>query len=103
MGVPWARITPADPGVLGRPDGAPYDRILVSAMARDLPTDLVEQLGDAGLLVVPVDGQMLLVAKVGATTETDAPGSRVSATNWRFNASGHRRRLAPASLVSTSR
>ena len=31
---PWASIRPAEPGVLGDADGAPYDRILVSADGR---------------------------------------------------------------------
>ena len=36
---PWARIVPATPGTYGDPDGAPYDRILVSAEARELPAE----------------------------------------------------------------
>ena len=43
-GQPWASIRPAEPGVLGLPAGAPYDRVLVSAEARDLPAALVDQL-----------------------------------------------------------
>jgi protein-L-isoaspartate(D-aspartate) O-methyltransferase len=63
---PWATIRLATPGLLGDPDGAPYDRILVSAMARSLPTALVDQLADDGVLVVPVDGTMLRVTNPGA-------------------------------------
>ena len=37
--VPWASLEPSIPGVLGLPDHAPYDRILVSAEADDLPGD----------------------------------------------------------------
>ena len=37
VGPPWTRIVPAEPGVLGLPDHAPYDRILVSADAHRLP------------------------------------------------------------------
>lgn len=73
-GRPWARIEPADPDVLGRPAGAPYDRVLVSAMARDLPAELVAQLGDGGRLVVPVAGRMLLVVKAGTATEVTTHG-----------------------------
>jgi protein-L-isoaspartate(D-aspartate) O-methyltransferase len=62
-GFPWARITEAEPGVLGRPDRAPYDRILVSAMARVLPGELVAQLAEHGRMVVPVGGRMLLVSR----------------------------------------
>lgn len=58
---PWARIEPATPGTYGDPAGAPYHRILVSAEARELPATLVGQLSPSGRLVVPVDGEMLLV------------------------------------------
>ena len=64
-GRDWASIRHADPGVLGDPDGAPWDRILVSAMARSLPTDLVDQLGEDGVLVVPAAGTMLRVRMPG--------------------------------------
>jgi protein-L-isoaspartate(D-aspartate) O-methyltransferase len=60
-GLPWARIVPAEPGVLGRPDLAPYDRILVSADAPRLPDELLGQLGAGGRMVLPVNGTMLLV------------------------------------------
>ena len=58
---PWARIEHADREVLGRPEEAPYDRILVSADARDLPQELVDQLDLGGRLVVPVRGRMTRV------------------------------------------
>lgn len=63
---PWARIRLATAGVLGDPDGAPYDRILVSAAPDELPTELVDQLADDGVLVIPVAGTMLRVAHPGA-------------------------------------
>ncbi len=62
---PWASIRQAEPGVLGDPGGAPYDRILVSAQPDDLPTELVDQLGDPGVLVIPVAGTMLRVTNPG--------------------------------------
>lgn len=62
-GQPWARLVPAEPGVLGRPEEAPFDRILVSAEADELPVELVAQLGAGGRMVVPVGGQMLLVVR----------------------------------------
>jgi len=58
---PWARIEPATAGRYGDPAGAPYDRILVSAEARRLPSSLVDQLAPAGRMVIPVAGEMLLV------------------------------------------
>lgn len=61
--LPWASIHAAVPGVLGIPGAAPYHRILVSAMARTLPDELVDQLHTGGVMVVPVDGTMLRVAR----------------------------------------
>ncbi|WP_199849434.1 protein-L-isoaspartate O-methyltransferase [Blastococcus sp. Marseille-P5729] len=58
-----ARIEEAHDGVFGWPQAAPYDRILVSAMAEELPADLIDQLADGGLVVVPIDGVMTLVRK----------------------------------------
>ncbi len=63
---PWARIEPAVPGQLGHPAEAPYDRILVSAEPRELPAELVDQLADDGVLVIPVAGTMLRVTNPGA-------------------------------------
>ncbi|MCW2766775.1 MAG: methyltransferase protein [Nocardioides sp.] len=60
-GQPWASIHAAAPGVLGCPDRAPYDRILVSAEPRELPAPLLDQLAPAGRMVIPVAGTMLLV------------------------------------------
>lgn len=64
-GQPWARIEAATPGVLGDPERAPYDRILVSAEAQSLPEELVGQLAADGVMVAPVDGVMLRVANPG--------------------------------------
>ncbi|PTM85629.1 protein-L-isoaspartate O-methyltransferase family protein [Dietzia psychralcaliphila] len=50
---PWVRVHRARPGVLGLPEFAPFDRILVSAMADALPSELVDQLGADGLMVAP--------------------------------------------------
>jgi len=64
-GQPWASIRAASPGVLGLPDEAPWDRILVSAEPRSLPDDLVDQLADDGVMVIPVAGTMLRVTNPG--------------------------------------
>lgn len=65
-GQPWATITRAIPGVLGLPDHAPYDRVLVSAEGDDLPSALVEQVAGDGVMVIPVAGTMLRVTNPGA-------------------------------------
>jgi protein-L-isoaspartate(D-aspartate) O-methyltransferase len=63
--MPWATLEPAILGVLGDPERAPYDRILVSADAAGLPQDLVEQLVEGGRMVVPVYGVMTVVVRRG--------------------------------------
>jgi len=62
---PWASITQATAGVLGLPDQAPYDRILVSAEPPELPAELVDQLTEDGIMVIPVAGTMLRVTNPG--------------------------------------
>jgi protein-L-isoaspartate(D-aspartate) O-methyltransferase len=46
-------------GWAGWPDGAPYDRVVVTAAPDVLPTALIGQLIDGGLLVVPVGSQAM--------------------------------------------
>ena len=60
VGLPWASVRLAGP-VLGAPEAAPFDRILVSAQGDDVPGPLVDQLAQNGLMVVPVDGLLLRV------------------------------------------
>ena len=62
--MPWVRIHTAQEG-LGWPADAPYDRILVSASARQVPAELLNQLAPAGRMVIPVQGVMLVVTPDG--------------------------------------
>jgi len=55
LGYANVRVEEGD-GSLGWPVGAPYDAILVSAAAPAIPPPLIEQLAEAGRLVVPVGG-----------------------------------------------
>jgi protein-L-isoaspartate(D-aspartate) O-methyltransferase len=41
-------------GSLGHPEGAPYDRVLVTAAAPEIPPSLYEQLAIGGRLVIPI-------------------------------------------------
>lgn len=69
---PNAQIREAGPGVLGAPQEGPFDRILVSAEADQMPQSLVEQLADGAVMVIPVASTMLRVTRDGdevATTE----------------------------------
>jgi len=44
-------------GSLGLPEHAPYQAIIVTAAAPDVPHSLLDQLDDGGRLVIPVGGQ----------------------------------------------
>ena len=55
------RVEQALPDVLGWPARAPYDRILVSAEAHEVPEALVDQLADDGRMVAPVAGYLCVV------------------------------------------
>ncbi len=41
-------------GSLGYPENAPYDRILVTAAAPEIPDTLIEQLKIGGIIVIPI-------------------------------------------------
>lgn len=61
MDLPWARIEPARPDVLGAPDAGPFDTILISADAGEVPTQLEEQLAVGGRMVMPACGVMWVI------------------------------------------
>ncbi|HWO07784.1 MAG TPA: protein-L-isoaspartate O-methyltransferase [Candidatus Paceibacterota bacterium] len=46
---------------LGAPKDAPFDRILVSAAAEEVPQDLLDQLRDDGTLVMPVGSAIVRI------------------------------------------
>jgi protein-L-isoaspartate(D-aspartate) O-methyltransferase len=51
-------------GLAGAPERAPYDRIIVTAAAEEVPQPLVDQLADGGIMVLPLgphDGTQHLV------------------------------------------
>lgn len=57
-------------GSLGLPEQAPFDRILVTAAAEDLPTNLLAQLKTGGIMVLPV-GQTDTVQSMIKVVKTD--------------------------------
>ena len=65
-------------GTLGWPDSAPYDAIIVTAGAPDVPSALVQQLAEGGRLVIPVGNRtaqdLLLVTRQGPETRTQNLG-----------------------------
>jgi protein-L-isoaspartate(D-aspartate) O-methyltransferase len=77
LGLRNVRLRVGD-GALGWPEEAPFDRILVSAAAPDVPAALVAQLAPGGRMILPVgserDVQMLRVVDKGndgASVATD--------------------------------
>jgi len=44
----------AGDGMLGAPQRAPFDRIIVTAAAEEVPQTLVDQLAEGGVMIVPV-------------------------------------------------
>jgi protein-L-isoaspartate(D-aspartate) O-methyltransferase len=60
---PWACINEAESKTFGFPNYAPYDRILVSAAASEIPGELLKQLQAPGRLVIPVESAIMLLAK----------------------------------------
>lgn len=64
LGYSNIRIRNAD-GTLGWPEEAPFDRIIITAAAPDIPKPLIDQLKEGGTLVYPQGeffGQELIVA-----------------------------------------
>lgn len=70
-----ASIEEARPAGLGLPEHGPFDRILVSAEARALPTALVDQLADGGRLVAPVGGKLVVAEVPGGELRTRTVGA----------------------------
>lgn len=57
-------IYQANPNILGLPEKAPFDKILVSAAGEDLPEELIEQLKVGGRMVIPVANSIIKVDKL---------------------------------------
>jgi len=74
LGVTNVQLATRD-GSLGWPEHAPFDAIVVAAAAREVPPALVDQLADAGRLIVPVGGEQFqtlrLVERRGADASTE--------------------------------
>lgn len=71
---PWVSVHRASPDALGLPELAPFNRILVSAMAEDAPAQLMDQLADGGIMVAPWNEVMHRVRRVGGRIEITEHG-----------------------------
>ncbi|MDO8149062.1 MULTISPECIES: protein-L-isoaspartate O-methyltransferase [Isoptericola] len=75
-GMPWARLVPAAPGVLGSPRPGGWSRVLVSASARSLPQELVDQVAPRGRMVIPVGHLMIVLDRdADGTVRTTQEGT----------------------------
>jgi len=54
-----------EPYKLGWPENGPYDRIIATAEGKVVPQELIDQLADGGLMLVPADGKLMRVTKSG--------------------------------------
>lgn len=73
--LPNAKIIQADKKI-GFSEHSPYDKILVSAEAEELPPELLEQLKIGGIVVIPIKNTLYKIEKLaeGKTKETAFPG-----------------------------
>ena len=58
-------------GSLGYPEKAPYDRVLVTAAAPDVPKPLIEQLKPNGIMLIPVGSVHLFQTLIKITKGAD--------------------------------
>lgn len=76
-GVDNVEIVTGDGGI-GYPEGGPYDRIIVSAAAPDIPDPLVDQLAVGGQMVIPVGSRhhqrLVRLSKTADGTEREELG-----------------------------
>lgn len=80
LGITNVAIQVGD-GTIGWTEFAPYDRILVTAGAPNVPKSLIDQLADPGVMVVPVGTQgfqdLKIVIKEGGKTRARSGGGCV--------------------------
>jgi protein-L-isoaspartate(D-aspartate) O-methyltransferase len=72
--------TQAGDGSFGWPEQAPFERIMVTAAAADVPEALLGQLGEDGIMIVPVgldenDQHLLKLRRRQADIETEDLGT----------------------------
>jgi protein-L-isoaspartate(D-aspartate) O-methyltransferase len=73
-GYPGVEVHCGD-GLAGWPDGAPYDRIIVTASAKALPRAWVDQLADRGRMIVPLADELNAVVFKKSGSELQRVGS----------------------------
>lgn len=61
-------ISLADSKKIGYSSDAPFDKILVSASADSVPKELIKQLKDGGIMVIPIKNSIWRIKKIGDKT-----------------------------------
>ncbi|PPR77101.1 MAG: Protein-L-isoaspartate O-methyltransferase [Alphaproteobacteria bacterium MarineAlpha2_Bin1] len=69
-------VTRHGDGYLGWPEQAPFDRIIVTAASKSVPEELVKQLAEGGIMVIPLEDsqknqKIYLIKKVGEQIFTE--------------------------------
>lgn len=60
------------PTILGWPDMGPFDRIIATAEGKIVPQELIDQLADGGLMLVPASGKLMRVTKKDGEVNIEA-------------------------------
>jgi protein-L-isoaspartate(D-aspartate) O-methyltransferase len=63
-------------GSIGCPEQAPYDRILVTAAAPEVPEPLLKQLRPGGVMLIPIGDVMLFQTLIRITKSADGKTKR---------------------------
>jgi protein-L-isoaspartate(D-aspartate) O-methyltransferase len=58
-------------GNFGIHEHAPYDKILITAAAPEIPNELLKQLKDGGIMVLPVDGHVQRMKRIIKKTQNE--------------------------------
>lgn len=62
-------------GAVGFSDAAPFDKIIASAAAQNLPPELVEQLKDDGILIIPIQNTLMRYRKIEGRLISEETGA----------------------------
>jgi len=63
-------------GSMGYPEKAPYDRIVVTAAAPDIPKPLIEQLKNGGIMLIPIGSMHLFQSLIKVVKGVDGKITR---------------------------
>ena len=59
-------------GYKGWKENAPYDRIIVTAMSKEIPQELIDQLEVGGKMIIPYNGKLELITKTKTSYDQES-------------------------------